>query len=392
MFHGLLELPLWGYVVAAFILTHITIITVTVFLHRHQSHRALDLHPVLSHFFRFWLWLTTGMVTKEWVAIHRKHHAKVETVDDPHSPQIYGINAILWTGVQFYKKEARNQETVDKYGLGTPDDWIERHVYSIHPTLGIMLMLGIDLVLFGPLVGPFVWGIQMVWIPFFAAGVINGIGHYWGYRSFEVPDASTNIVPIGIIIGGEEMHNNHHAFASSAKFSVKWWEFDIGWMYIRLFDRLGLARVKKVAPKPVIDPTKQAVDKDTLVAVITHRFQVMARYARYVIIPVLKEELQKGDESWRSVYRCARAWLVRDDSLVTEASRRKLEKLLEGNSRIKTVYQYKQRLQALWGKSTATQEALLQSLQDWCKQAEATGIKALQDFAHSLKGYTLRTT
>jgi stearoyl-CoA desaturase (delta-9 desaturase) len=346
----------------------------------------------LSHFFRLWLWLTTGMVTKEWVAIHRKHHAKVETVEDPHSPQIYGINAILWTGVQFYKKEARNQETLDKYGLGTPDDWIERHLYSTHPTLGIILMLAIDLVLFGPLVGPFVWGVQMLWIPFFAAGVINGIGHYWGYRSFEVPDASTNIVPIGILIGGEEMHNNHHAFASSAKFSVKWWEFDIGWMYIRLFDRLGLARVKKVAPKPVIDPTKQAVDKDTLVAVITHRFQVMARYARYVIIPVLKEELQKGDESWRSAYRCARGWLVRDDALVTEASRRKLEKLLEGNSRIKTVYQYKQRLQALWGRSTATQEALLQSLQDWCKQAEATGIKALQDFARNLKGYTLRTT
>jgi stearoyl-CoA desaturase (delta-9 desaturase) len=253
-------------------------------------------------------------------------------------------------------------------------------------------MLAIDLVLFGPLVGPFVWGVQMLWIPFWAAGMINGMGHYWGYRNFEVPDASTNIVPIGLIIGGEEMHNNHHAFASSAKFSNKWWEFDIGWMYIRIFEWLGLARVKKVAPKPIIDPTKQAVDKDTLVAIITHRFQVMARYTRCVIVPVLKEEIQRGDESCRSAYRRARAWLVRDDALVNETARRRLEKLLEGNSRINTVYQYKQRLQALWGRSAVTQEALLQSLQDWCKQAEATGIKALQDFARSLKGYTLRPT
>jgi stearoyl-CoA desaturase (Delta-9 desaturase) len=391
MFDGFLNLSIWGYLAAALILTHVTIASVTIFLHRHQAHRALALHPALSHFFRFWLWLTTGMVTKEWVAVHRKHHAKCETEEDPHSPQIVGINRVLWGGVLLYKKEAANPETLEKYGLGTPDDWLEERVYTVAHTWGIMLMLAIDIALFGLLAGPIIWGVQMVWIPFWAAGVINGLGHYWGYRSFEVPDASTNIVPWGVLIGGEEMHNNHHAFASSAKFSSKWWEFDVGWLYIRVFELLGLARVKKVAPIPVINPAKQAVDRDTLLAIISNRFQVLAHYGRYVIIPVLKEEIQRGDDQCRRMYKRARAWLVRDESLVNEASRRMLEAILEANSRLKTVYQFKQRLQTIWGRSAATPEALLQSLQDWCKQAEATGIKALQEFARTLRGYTLQT-
>ena len=390
MLDGLLGLSLWGYIAAALVLTHITIASVTIFLHRHQAHRALELHPALSHFFRFWLWLTTGMVTKEWVAVHRKHHAKCETEEDPHSPQVYGISRVLWRGAGLYRKEAAKKETLEKYGLGTPQDWIEQHLYLPLHTWGIALMLVIDIALFGVIAGPVIWAVQMAWIPLWAAGVINGIGHYWGYRNFEVADASTNIVPWGVIIGGEEMHNNHHAFASSAKFSSKWWELDLGWVYIRMFEMLGLARVKKLAPRSSIDPSKQVVDKDTLIAVVSNRFQVMAHYARYVIVPVLKEEIRKGDASYRSMYRKARAWLVRDESRIPEEAKRRLQGLLETNSRLRTVYHYKQRLQAIWGRSTATQEALLQSLQEWCRQAEETGIRALQEFARGLRGYTLQ--
>ncbi|MFL6712717.1 MAG: acyl-CoA desaturase, partial [Sulfurifustis sp.] len=226
---GVVSLPWWGYVLVALVFTHITIASVTIYLHRHQAHRALDLHPVVSHFFRFWLWLTTGMITKEWAAVHRKHHAKVETPDDPHSPQQWGIRKVLWDGTSLYRVASKDGEILAKYGHGTPDDWIERHLYSRRNTWGIASMLVINLVLFGP-IGLTIWAVQMAWIPFFAAGVINGIGHYWGYRNYEVQDASRNIVPWGILIGGEELHNNHHAYPSSAQLSNKWWVFDIGWL------------------------------------------------------------------------------------------------------------------------------------------------------------------
>jgi stearoyl-CoA desaturase (Delta-9 desaturase) len=248
MFSGWLDLPWWGYVVAALAMTHVTIASVTIYLHRCQAHRALDLHPLAAHFFRFWLWLTTGMVTKEWAAIHRKHHAKVETAEDPHSPQIHGINRVLWLGVFLYVKEAYNQETMERYGHGTPDDWLERNVYTPHALAGVLLLLAANLLVFGVVPGALIWLTQIAWIPFWAAGVINGVGHFFGYRSYDVPDASTNIVPWGILIGGEELHNNHHAFASSAKLSSKWYEFDIGWMYICILESLGLATVKRLAP------------------------------------------------------------------------------------------------------------------------------------------------
>jgi stearoyl-CoA desaturase (Delta-9 desaturase) len=258
IFSGLLDLPWWGYVIAALALTHVTIASVTIFLHRHQAHRALDLHPVVSHFFRFWLWLTTGMVTKEWAAIHRKHHAKCETVEDPHSPQVHGINRILWTGVLLYVKESFNKETMERYGHGTPDDWIERNLYAPSAIFGVSLMLAIDLLVFGIVPGVLIWLAQIAWIPFWAAGVINGVGHWFGYRSHGVNDASRNIVPWGILIGGEELHNNHHAYASSARLSNKWYEFDIGWLYIRILETFGLATVKKVAPKPRFTAPKAA--------------------------------------------------------------------------------------------------------------------------------------
>src|SRR5579862_9610583 len=273
---GLIQLPWWGYIVVLMVFTQFTILGVTLFLHRCQAHRALTLHPIVSHFFRFWLWLTTGMETKKWTAIHRKHHARVETDEDPHSPVALGIKKVFFQGAELYRKEAKNNETMERFGEGTPNDWLERRIYVPYSAFGIFIMLGLDLVLFGP-IGLTIWALQMMWIPLFAAGVVNGIGHYWGYRNFECKDASRNIVPLGIFIGGEELHNNHHAYATSAKFSAKWWEWDTGWFVIRLLQLFGLASPKRVLPTPKMQPNKTQIDSDTLSAVITYRLQVMAR-------------------------------------------------------------------------------------------------------------------
>ena len=388
---GLIDLPWWGYVLVALALTHITISGVTIFLHRHQAHRALDLHPVVSHFFRFWLWLTTGMVTKEWAAIHRKHHAKVETENDPHSPQQLGIDKVLWDGTSLYRKESRNQETMAKYGHGTPDDWLERNLYTRHSSRGIIVMLITDLLLFGP-IGLTIWAVQMIWIPFFAAGVINGIGHYWGYRNYEAQDASTNIVPWGIIIGGEELHNNHHTFPSSAKLSSKWWEFDIGWFYIRTLSAVGLARVKKIPPELLLDTAKQHVDLETVKAVIAGRFQVMAAFAREVMHHVHREELKKANradrESWTLLKRAKRL-MVRETTLLDDTNRKRLNKALEVNTTLNTVYTMKQKLADIWQRSATTQEHLRHAIEEWCHQAEATGIQALREFSRKLRAYRL---
>jgi stearoyl-CoA desaturase (delta-9 desaturase) len=369
--------------------THLTIVSVTVFLHRAQAHRALELHPALAHLFRFWLWLTTGMVTRQWVAIHRKHHGKCETVEDPHSPQILGIRKVLFEGAELYRAESRNAETVEKYGHGTPDDGLERRVYTPWSKYGIFLMLATDLVLFG-VAGLTVWAVQMLWIPVFAAGVINGIGHYWGYRNYECADAATNIVPWGILIGGEELHNNHHAFPGSARLSSKRWEFDIGWMYIRLFGALGLARVRKVAPETRVVPGKTRVDMDTLRAVVTGRMYVLAAYAREVILPVLREEARRTDASARRLLRRARGVLVRETTLLDASGQRQLDGVLGASEILATVYQFRLRLQAVWSRTAASHEHLLEALQRWCQEAEATGIEALQEFAASLRGYTLK--
>jgi len=391
MFTGLIDLPWWGIVLFALTLTHITIASVTIYLHRHQAHRALDLHPIVSHFFRFWLWLTTGMETKEWAAIHRKHHAKVETPDDPHSPQTRGIKKVFWQGSELYRAEAKNPETLEKYGHGTPDDWLERNVYTPHSAKGVAIMLAINLALFGP-IGLTVWAVQMLWIPVFAAGVINGVGHYWGYRNYEVSDASTNIVPWGTLIGGEELHNNHHTYPSSAKFSSKWWEFDIGWLYIRILQTLGLASVKRVPPKPVFDPSKQCCDIETVKAVIANRFQIMARFTREVMTRVHREELEKAarvdKESWALLKRAKRL-MAREAALLDEHSRTWLRKALENNKSLDTVYAMKQKLQDIWQRSATTQENLLHALEDWCKQAEETGIHALREFSRKLRTYSL---
>ncbi|HET7765833.1 MAG TPA: fatty acid desaturase [Burkholderiales bacterium] len=388
LFSGIFDLPWWGVALVALGLTHITIVSVTVFLHRHQAHRALDLHPLASHFFRFWLWLTTGMVTKEWAAIHRKHHAKCETADDPHSPQIVGINRVLWLGVFLYVKEAYNRETLERYGHGTPDDWIERKLYSRFAVLGLTLMGVIDVALVGIVPGVLVLATQIVWIPFWAAGVINGVGHFWGYRNWGTEDASTNIVPWGILIGGEELHNNHHAYATSAKLSNKWYEFDMGWMYICILEALGLAQVKKVAPTPRFTEAK-AVDSATLQAVITHRYDVLATYAKSLKRTYAEElgKLRRFAPHDAHVLQSLQRWLHRDEKSLCETERADLKKGLSKSRALHTVYSMRAELVSLWERSSASREQLVRQLQDWCHRAEASGIRHLEEFSRRLRCY-----
>lgn len=386
MLYGYLNLPWWGYVVYALVCTHITIAAVTIYLHRHQAHRALELHPVISHFFRLWLWLTTGMNTKAWAAIHRKHHAKCETPEDPHSPQIMGIKQVLFEGAELYKVEAKNKETLERYGKGTPDDWIEKNIYTPYSGKGFLITLALNIFLLG-IPGITVWAIQMAWIPFFAAGVINGIGHYVGYRNFECPDAATNVFPWGILIGGEELHNNHHTYPTSAKLSVKWWEFDIGWLYIKTLSLLGLAKVKRLPPKEKLIAGKHQIDGETVSAVINGRFQLMAQYAKNVMLPIF--DLEKNQMDPTAQLSVIKTTLVREDSLVDEVGRKRLELFLARTQQLKVVYQFKKSLQDIWSKTTATQKELVEALQDWCKQAESTGIKGLQDFVMYLQSYTV---
>jgi stearoyl-CoA desaturase (delta-9 desaturase) len=382
--HGLIDLPWWGYVLVTLALTHVTIASVTIFLHRSQAHRALDLHPVASHFFRFWLWLTTGMITREWVAIHRKHHAKCETAEDPHSPQILGIRKVLLQGAELYREEAKNGETLEKYGRGTPDDWLERRLYTPYNMLGIVVMLAIDLVLFGA-IGLTVWAVQMLWIPVTAAGIINGLGHYRGYRNFACEDASTNLLPWGIVIGGEELHNNHHAYPSSAKLSNRWYEFDIGWAYIRTLEVLGLATVKKVAPRVRWGEFKRLCDVDLLHAVITHRYDVLKRYSR-VMQRVSAQELDRLRQNLPDVGKVW-AWLNQDQAALPPRDKAELLSVLAQSERLKTLYQMRQELVALWGRSTASSEQLVRQMQLWCQKAEASGIEALARFSLQLRSY-----
>src|SRR5688572_3552046 len=390
IFSGLLDLPWWGYLLCGLGLTHVTIAAVTIYLHRCQAHRALELHPVVSHFFRFWLWLTTGMVTKEWAAIHRKHHAKCETVEDPHSPQVYGINRVLWAGVFLYVKESFNQETLERYGHGTPDDWLERRIYSQRSYIGVSILLPVYLLIFGLIPGVLIWLMQIAWIPFWAAGVINGVGHFFGYRNYDVADASTNIVPWGILIGGEELHNNHHAFASSAKLSAKWYEFDLGWMYICILESLGLATVKRLAPKPRFAEPKPAADLDTLHAVIANRYDVLSRYAKSIRRTYADEleRLRKWSPRDAEVLRSLKRALLRGQAAAgTEGTR--LAEALKNSRALATVLAMRNDLLALWERSNASKEQLLRQLQDWCRRAEASGIAPLVDFSQRLRSYAL---
>ncbi|MRD46186.1 fatty acid desaturase [Caenimonas koreensis] len=383
--HGLLNLSWWQIILYTLVTTHITIAAVTIFLHRTQAHRAMDLGPIPSHFFRFWLWLGTGMVTKEWVAIHRKHHAKCETVDDPHSPQTRGIEAVLWTGAEMYRAEAKNKETIAKFGLGTPDDWIERNLYTRFSWQGVGLMLILNVALFGA-IGLAVWAVQMLWIPITAAGIINGIGHYWGYRNFEAPDASTNISPWGIVIGGEELHNNHHTYPTSAKFSVKPYEFDIGWVYITMMSKIGWATVKKVPPKLQLGEIRPVADEKTLEALIANRYEVMAGYAAEMRNACRSEiALLKAKGADLSIMKAANRWMHRDDDRVPAAARPQLAQARAAYPVLDKMVTMREELRQMWLNTSQSREQLALDLQAWCRRAEESGIVALQQFSRKLR-------
>ena len=388
--HGLLQASVWQVVLYALVVTHITIASVTIYLHRSQAHRALELHAIPAHFFRFWLWMTTGMVTKEWVAIHRKHHAKCETDDDPHSPVAKGIRTVLLRGAELYRAEAKVQETLQKYGHNTPDDWVERTLYTGRSALGVSLMLILNVSLFGAL-GLSVWAIQMMWIPIWAAGVVNGIGHYWGYRNFEAADASTNISPWGVVIGGEELHNNHHTYPTSAKFSVKPYEFDIGWGYIRALEMLKLARVRKTAPLLVLGDVKPVADAKTLEAIIANRYEVMANYAkelrRACAAEVARLKAQGGAASGRawSDLRLAERWLHRDAEKIPSHVRGPLDNVMATTPSLQQLVIMREELRQLWTRTNVSAEQLVADLQDWCRRAEASGIAALREFSLQLR-------
>ncbi|MBU6248116.1 MAG: fatty acid desaturase [Xanthomonadaceae bacterium] len=383
---GLAHMTWVGKLVYMLVVTQLTIFTVTIYYHRCQTHRGVDLHPIIQHFFRFWGWLTTGMVIKEWVAIHRKHHAKVETVDDPHSPMIYGIKKVFWDGVSLYRDASENKQDMEQYGRGTPDDWIERHVYGGHPYWGPTLMLFISFALFG-VIGVAMWAVQMIWIPFWAAGFVNGVGHWAGYRNFESADTARNLIPWGFWIGGEELHNNHHAFPSSAKFALRKWEFDIGWAVICALRSVGLAKVLRVAPTLDVRPNVNLPDAETLRAVLTHRFQAMTDYYRGVIVPTLREEAQHAGESIKAMPRRVRRALADGGRWLDGEGHDKMQAVLAKRPTLRIVVDFRSRLVALM-EQRGTDQAL-RGLQQWIHEAEQSGIRALQDFAAKLKGYAI---
>lgn len=390
-YEGLLALHGWEVVIYTLVLTHITIASVTIYLHRYSAHRALDLHPAVAMFFRAWLWMTTGMLTRAWTAVHRKHHARAETEEDPHSPQTRGLWKVVTQGAELYKIEAKNPETLAKYGKGTPNDWIERAAFG-HDRRGISIMFVVNVVLLGP-IGITVFAVQMMWIPLFAAGVVNGLGHHSGYRNFECDDAATNLLPWGILIGGEELHNNHHTFPSSAKMSVKWWEFDIGWMYIQILCFLGLANVKRVAPVDISSAKAvEEIDMDLLAGIINNRFHIMSHYARTVVAPLVTAERKRADAASATLFRRAKSVLCRSDAVMDESGRAELTQLRDHSQLLNVIYEKRLELQALWENRQATREELHQSLVDWCAKAEESGIDVLREFAARLRTYSMPAT
>ena len=382
--YGVLDLSFAGYVVITFAFVQVSMMAVTLYLHRDQAHRAIELHPILRHFFRFWIWLTSGMVTKEWVAVHRKHHALVEREGDPHSPVVFGLSRVLLEGSELYRIEAAKEETLEKYGHGTPNDWLERNVYERTSLAGIYSLLIADIVLLG-LPGITVFAIQMLAMPVFAAGVINGLGHARGYRNFESDDTSTNLTPVAVLIGGEELHNNHHAFPTAAKFSVRWWEFDVGWMYICILRALGLCKVRRLAPRPATAADPRPVDIQTLTAVLQNRMHVLRDYTRRVTLPILRVERRADRDNM--LLRRGRELLVAGPVFLDDAARARLANLLEDNAALRTVHEYRLQLQALWEQANVSNERLVRQLREWCNRAESSGIDALHDFSARLRAY-----
>lgn len=384
---GLMEWNGWAVLAYLLVMTHISIVSITLYLHRAMAHRAMDLHPLLANFFRFWCWFTMATITKEWVSVHRKHHAKCETEDDPHSPVVKGLGTVLLGGAELYKDEAQKQETLDRYGKGCPDDWIERNLYQKYRLLGVFSLFVLNVVLMGP-IGITVWAIQMMWQPIHAAGIINGIGHALGYRNFECADASRNISPVAIWIGGEELHNNHHTYPNSAKLSVKKWEFDIGWGYIWLFEKLGMIKNIRRGPVVHVDENKTELDLDAVLAAANNRFQIMAKFYRNVIKPVVKE--QKSENKSQPIFKRAKKLLRSDEEQLSDKYRKQLKELVEYDEMMDKVYRMKQELLAVWKKRSASREELLKAMQDWCNEAERSGIRALEEFSATLKTYSTK--
>ena len=385
-YYGILGLGFWGYVIAGAIGVHITLIAITLYHHREQAHRSVDLHPALRHFFRFWLWMNTGVITKQWVAVHRKHHAMCERDGDPHSPQLVGLKTVLLQGAELYRQEARNPETVEKYGRGTPDDWVERHLYSRWPNVGVGLLFFVVVFLFG-LPGIALYGFQLITMPLLAAGIINGLSHARGYRNFETEDASTNLWPLAVFVAGEELHNNHHAFPSSARFSQHPWEVDLGWLHLRLFAALGLARIRRVAPKPELVEEPSSPDIEALRSILINRMHVLRHYRKSVTFPVLRGEIRQYKGKARAPIRRAKRWLTRHPSLLDNQSQERLAELMEKYPSLKTVMEYRNELKALWETTDLSNERLLAELMRWCSRAEASGIKALEEFSAYLKSF-----
>jgi stearoyl-CoA desaturase (Delta-9 desaturase) len=382
LLYGVLNLPWWGMALITYGLIQVMFLGITLYLHRDQSHGGLELHPILRHFFRFWLWFCSGTVTKEWVAVHRRHHAYADQDGDPHSPVVFGLKKVLLEGYELYVAGAKNREILDNYGRGTPDDWIERNLYNRFPKSGIILFSLIHIVLFG-IPAILMVTIQLAAQPFFAAGVINGLGHHTGYRSFEMASAATNIIPWGVFIAGEELHNNHHAFPWSARFSLQRWEFDMGWLFIKIFSFFGLAKVKKVAPRPRFEKKKSTLDTDTVQALFTNRMYVLRDYARRVVRPVCRELTRR--EPPGAIPEIAPKLLIRHPALLAEQAHRALRELLDRHKELKTIHEFRERLTQLY--NDANQARAVQQLREWCAQAEASGIRALRDFAARLPAY-----
>ena len=385
--YGFLQLGALGYVIAGVVLVQITVMAVTIYLHRDAAHRSVDLHPVLRHIFRFWIWVTSGQITREWVAVHRKHHAFADRDGDPHSPVVFGIKKVLLEGYELYYPESRNAQTHAKFAADTVDDWMERNIYSRRRNVGIVLLILAYLALFGA-PGIILIAIQLAAMPVLAAGIINGLGHHTGYRNYECDNAARNIVPWGVLIGGEELHNNHHAFPTSAKFSTQRWEFDIGWLYIRAFSFLRLAKVRRVAPRPVLAPEHRKVDLETVRAIIVNRMHVLRDYKKLVTLPVLRQEWAKRMPSF-SLRRAARKLLTRHPALLDGQANRRLAAILAESQILHRVHQYRDRLRQLWEVRQGSNDRLIAALREWCAEAEASGIKALEEFARRLSSYCL---
>ena len=386
LINGLIDFTWVGYVLYTLVVTHISIVAITLYLHRGVCHSAIEIKPLLAHFFRFWLWLTTSMRTADWVAVHRKHHAKCETIDDPHSPAYYGIETVLLRGADLYHEEKNKPETLEKYSQNCPTDWVEEKIYTGMNNIGILLLFILNIILFG-VVGIIIWAIQMAWTPIFAAGGINGAGHYWGYRNYDTSDDSTNMGPLGIIIGGEELHNNHHAFPTAAKFSLKPWEFDLGWMYIKLFSLLGQIKVKRLAPVTIINEPSKSLDHETGYALLKSKLTVITNYSKIVLKPLMKHEHKKADGELKRLLNKSKCTLVREPHRITNQENNMLDRIFDKCSSLKIAYNLRNKLFDILHSRNLQHDKFIESINQWCEEARSAGIESLAVFSSSLKGY-----